>query len=103
MTPHETILEEVCSEIGTTIVIDHETPLWKVITLEAMRRLEQQLTQQQEFNKVIDGMPKYAPEEEYVVKCYDCHTSLTIVRPGKYQCDNPNCKTNNKNYFKHFC
>jgi hypothetical protein len=27
-------------------------------------------------------------------KCSDCKKELTIVRPGKYQCDNPECESN---------
>ena len=26
--------------------------------------------------------------------CGDCGEELTHVRPGKYQCDNPKCKSN---------
>lgn len=27
--------------------------------------------------------------------CGDCGKELTLVRPGKHQCDNPNCVQNN--------
>ena len=26
--------------------------------------------------------------------CYDCGRLITLVRPGKYQCDNPKCESN---------
>jgi hypothetical protein len=29
-----------------------------------------------------------------VAFCGDCHEKLTLVRDGKYQCDNINCKSN---------
>lgn len=31
---------------------------------------------------------------ECVAYCGDCGKRLTLVRPGKHQCDNPNCESN---------
>lgn len=29
-----------------------------------------------------------------VARCEHCQCKLTLVRPGKYQCDNPDCSDN---------
>lgn len=34
------------------------------------------------------------PREGNVIKCDQCGHPLTLVRPGKYQCDNKDCPTN---------
>lgn len=34
------------------------------------------------------------PWEEEKAWCTTCGKEMTLVRPGKHQCDNPKCKTN---------
>jgi len=36
----------------------------------------------------------YKPERDHVYLCDQCGQPLTLVRPGKYQCDNEDCVTN---------
>jgi hypothetical protein len=31
---------------------------------------------------------------KFVARCEYCQCELTLVRPGKYQCDNPDCSRN---------
>jgi len=128
MQTHKDILEEVYMEFGKAMGFETDKTFWKSIALEAMKRLEQLLTQQKEFDKIIYNMPEMPEMTEqqrknfeknvddamqYVRRpplsddyigitfiCSDCKQPMTLVRPGKHQCDNSNCPSNMPQYEK---
>jgi hypothetical protein len=55
----------------------------------------QEISLEEYHNELKNGEWEF-DEDEYVHFCGQCHFPLTLVRPGKYQCETPWCPSNQK-------
>ena len=54
----------------------------------------QEISLEEYHNELKNGGWEF--DEDYVYFCGQCHFPLTLVRPGKYQCETPWCPSNQK-------
>jgi len=49
-----------------------------------------------EYTESVVKNSSMADVSKSVARCGSCKQELTLVRPGKYQCDNENCPSNHR-------
>ena len=60
----------------------------------SFKDLKEHLVELRGDDNILHGICSSYGLDECVVTCGECGEVMTLVRPGKYQCDNINCTFN---------